>query len=175
MITEQYKIAVQSKDIERVKIMLKNSLTQDLTFNQFKAMLDYTLKFLPNIIEEHDRETFESKSNWTKQYASSLKNDLVDNFSAERIAHIKEVQTYVYADEISKQKISTGEPQARPESATNTDSKSMATLIAILGVGAASILFGVIKGWSIITIATTSVIASCVVGGVTYYLVKNRN
>ncbi|MGG3449765.1 hypothetical protein [Domibacillus aminovorans] len=183
MISEQFKVAVQSKEIEKVKIMLKNSLTMDLTFNQFKEMLDYALKYFPNIIEKHEGEKFESKDNWDKEYASSIKVDLVDNFSAERIEHIKEVQTYVYADEIARKKqaaysqgsISSapkGSVQTRRESATNADSQSMATLIASLGVGAASILFGVIKGLSIVTVTTTAVVASCVIGGVTYYLVK---
>ncbi|QWH39343.1 hypothetical protein EXW53_21680 [Bacillus mycoides] len=175
MITEQFKAAVRSKDVERVKIMLKNSLMQDLTFNQFKKMLDYTLKFLPNIIEEHDGEIFKSKSDWTKQYASAIKSDLVDNFSAERIEHIKEVQRFSYADSNSNQKASPipkNDRQPSDESGTNIDSESMVALIAALGVSAASILFGVIKGMSIVSIATTTVIASCVVGGVTYYLVK---
>ncbi|KMN41288.1 hypothetical protein [Lysinibacillus sp. LK3] len=189
MISADFKKAVQIEDEEKVKMMLKNSLTMDLTFNQFKSMLEYTLKFIPNIIESHDGTKFESKENWDKDYASLLKYDLVDNFSAERIQHIKEVQQYVYADELKKQQQSqcntsqqqVQQPKLSSQNSNNrlnqsdessADSQQVITLIAVLGVGVASILLGVLKGWSIVTIAATAVIATVVVGGITYYVVK---
>ena len=189
MISEQFKATVQTNDILKIKIMLKNSLTMDLSFNQFKEMLNYALSFVPNLIEQHDDTLFESQNNWTKDYASALKVDLVDNFSADRIAHLKEVQTFVYADEISQQQRQnqtksilvprntenqTGSRDSHDENhqSTPTSRDSMAALIAGIGVAATSLLFGVIKGWTIVTVASTVVIATCVVGGVTYYLVK---
>lgn len=190
MISAEFKKAVQLGDEEKVKIMLKNSLTMDLTFNQFKAMLEYTLNIMPNIVEAHDGTHFESKGKWDKDYTSLLKYDLVDNFSAERIAHIKEVQQYVYADELKKQlqsQSNTLQPwkqpsqQTNPQTATirtrstnesNVDSQYIVGLIVALGVGAASILLGVIKGWAIVTTASTAVIASVIAGGITYFIVK---
>lgn len=180
MISADFKKAVQIGDEEKVKMMLKNSLTMDLTFTQFKSMLEYTLKFIPNIIESHDGSKFESKENWDKDYASLLKYDLVDNFSAERIQHIKEVQQYVYAAELKSQQ-QVQQPRANYQNVnnqsgqsyeSNMDSQHIITLIAALGVGVASILLGVLKGWSIVTIAATAVIATVVVGGITYYVVK---
>ncbi|WP_274307958.1 hypothetical protein [Solibacillus daqui] len=189
MISADFKKAVQIGDEEKVKMMLKNSLTMDLTFNQFKSMLEYTLKFIPNIIESHDGSKFESKENWDKDYASLLKYDLVDNFSAERIQHIKEVQQYVYAAELKTQQQSQSntsqqriqQPRANYQNVnnqsgqsyeSNMDSQQIITLIAALGVGVVSILLGVLKGWSIVTIAATAVIATVVVGSITYYVVK---
>lgn len=190
MISADFKKAVQLGDEEKVKMMLKNSLTMDLTFNQFKSMLEYTLKFIPNIIESHNGTKFESKANWDKDYASLLKYDLVDNFSAERIAHIKEVQQYVYADELKKQLQSqNNNSQQRNQHSqqtsqqntnnrtsqaneSNVDSQYIIALIGALGAGVASILLGVIKDWAIITTSTTAAIASVIVGGITYYVVK---
>lgn len=190
MISEGFKKAVQLGDEEKVKIMLKNSLTMDLTFNQFKLMLEYALKFFPNIIDAHDGTDFEPKENWDKDYASLLKYDLVDNFSEERIAHIKEVQQYVYADELKKQlqsqnntlqsqkqpnqKISPQSTITRTSSTneSNVDSQYIIGLIVALGVGTASIILGVIKGWAIVTTATTAIIASVIASGITYFIVK---
>lgn len=182
MITDVFKKAVEDKNIQRVRMLLKNSLTTDLTFNQFQEMLDYCIHRLPEIIEKHDGERFDmNKTNWNKTYASNLKVDLMDNFSIERIAHIKEVQKYVYKDKIlenqqNKQK-STNHQNSRPSTGTHTSSEQLGSIIAALGIGAATLVFSVIKGYSIVTIASTTtaaaVVTYCVVGGVKYYLVKN--
>lgn len=185
MISEQFKSAVQSKNMERVKIMLKNSLTQDLTFKQFQTMLDYALKNLPDLIESHDGTEFGSKTNWDKQYASAIKVDLVDNFSKERIAHIKEVQSYVYADEILKQNQaertkasnnSKGNIHNNQESIVDHDLQAIVKIIAATGVAAVAVVaFCLFKGLTIVTVATSTAIASCVVGGVTYYFVRKSS
>lgn len=183
MISQEFKNTVQAGNIERAKIMLKNSLTMDLTFNQFKQMLEYALNYIPNIIETHDGTAFEPQENWNKKYASLLKVELVDNFSAERIEHIKEVQRVVYEAEL-KQQIAESESSKKTSHTgtnsntgqqsdqSNVDSQQIITLIVSLGVGVASILLGVLKGWSIVTVATTAVIATVVIGGITYYIVK---
>lgn len=187
MISQEFKDTIQAGNIERAKMMLKNSLTMDLTFKQFKEMLEYALKFIPNIIETHDGTVFESKEKWNKEYASLLKYDLIDNFSAERIEHIKDVQQYVYADELKNQQQTQSNTSTfqQPKRQTNVevsnsptqlnsnnfDSEQAITLIVVLGVGAASILLGVLKGLSIVKVATTA-IATVVVGGITYYIIK---
>ncbi|WP_060665664.1 hypothetical protein [Bacillus sp. CHD6a] len=197
MLSNKFKEAVMAQDITRVRLMMKDSLTMDLTFRQFQEMLDFAVSRIPGLIEVHDGTTFEGKSSWNKDYASDLKVDLIDNFSSQRIAHIKDVQRFVYADKIVVEKqyaapetqavqvaISpTREPsqhnQTYPRvsgqsqsSSRNMDSSTMATLIPTLGVAAVSILFGVIRNAAIVKIATTTIIATCVIGGITYYLVK---
>lgn len=190
MLTDKFKEAVIAQNVDRVKFMMKNSLTMDLTFNQFREMLDYASSRIPGLIEIHDGTNLEQdKTKWNKDYASELKVDLMDNFSSERIAHIKEVQRYVYADKVDeaekRAKITSASPRTKPNSNTYTqgpnnspttssenDNSIMISLIISLGVAAASVLLGVIKDATITTIATGTVIASCVVGGITYYLVK---
>lgn len=197
MLSDKFKEAVIAGDINRVRIMMKNSLTMDVTFRQFQEMLDYSVARMPGLIEVHDGATFEGKTNWNKNYASDIKADLMDNFSSERIAHIKKVQRFVYADKVvveeqnaapeiqaipvsnSSIRVSSELNQTYPRvsghsqsSSRNMDSSTMVSLITTVGVAAASILFGVIRHATIVKIATTTVIATCVIGGITYYLVK---
>lgn len=170
MITQPFKQAVDQKDLDRVKIMLRSSLSNDLTFQSFQEMLTYALNEFPNLIEPHDGTEFPNASVWTKTYASEVREDLMDNFSAERIAHIKEVHEHVYAKE--------RHDQLNPTAATAHDTKratpsvSVVALITTLGVTVASILVGILMDLSIVTIATTAVVSFAVVGGVTYYLIK---
>ena len=170
MITQPFKQAVDQKDLDRVKIMLRSSLSNDLTFKSFQEMLTYALNQFPNLIELHDGMEFSNASVWTKTYASEVREDLMDNFSAERIAHIKEVHEYVYAKERHEQL----NPTAATTQGTKraTPSVNVVSLITTLGVAIASILVGVLMDLSIVTLATTAVVASIFIGGITYYLVK---
>lgn len=188
MISPQFQSAAKSQDTERIKIMMKNSLSTDLTFNQFQSMLDFAMENVPGLIDTHDEIEFEDKSMWNKQYANYLKEDLMDNFSAERIEHIKEVQQHVYADELKKQQqtqrnMSTSQQTTRSTGGTgentytqtnsdNFDLQQVITLIASSGVAVASILLGLLKGLSIVTVFTTAAIATVAVGGITYYIIK---
>lgn len=175
MISADFKKAVELRDEEKVKMMLKNSLTMDLTFNQFKSMLAHAVGFIPYIIEPHDGTIFEPKENWNKDYASLLKYDLVDNFSAERIEHIKEVQLYVYTDEIKKQQENSNDDINSPSDKSSEfsfDTQRIITLVMALGVATASIIIGVVSDLSIVNVATTAIIATIIIGGITYYIVK---
>lgn len=194
MLTNKFIEAVRAQDIDRVRMMMKNSLTMDVTFRQFQEMLDYAVARVPGLIEVHDGTGFEDKTNWNEDYASDIKADLMDNFSSARIAHVKEVQRFVYADKVAvEEQYEVPGVQSVPTSSTRkpsqhnpnyqrvssqshttrkTDSRTMVTLITTVGVAAASILFGVLRNGTIVKFATTSVIATCVIGGITYYLVK---
>lgn len=169
MISEAFKKAISDKDFDRARIMMKNTLTMDLTFKSFQEMLDYALKYHPEIIERHDGGEFAPQEDWDKLYSSLIKVDLLDNFSAERIEHIKNVHTYIYSDEIDSSEYNSIDEK---DSGTTPNSRNMIVLITTIGVAAASIIFGVIRDMSIVTIATGTVIATCIIGGVTYYLVK---
>lgn len=171
MLPKDFKETVHNKDFVSVKKMMKNSLTMDLSFKQFQEMLDYILKYQPEIIEKHDGKLFEEKENWDERYSSVLKVDLLENFSAERIEHIKDVHIYIYRDEIQVEE----EYKIEEENSGTTPNKNtLIFLITTIGVAAASIVFGLIRDMSILTIATSTVIVTCFIGGITYYLVKNK-
>lgn len=172
MITQPFKQAVTQKDLERVKIMLSSSLILDLTFKSFQEMLAYALNQIPELIEQHDGTEFPNMSVWTKTYASEVREELIDNFSAERIEHIKKVHEHVYAQELHEQLNSSTAATSDVKHAVS--SVNITLLIVTLGVAVASILVGVLMDLSIVTIATTTVISTLLVGGVTYYVVQKQ-
>lgn len=176
MITQTFKQAVEAKDLEHIKIMLRSSLSTDLTFEQFKELLAYTLHRIPNIIEPHDGKEFLPLSQCTKEYASEVREDLMQNFSAERIEHLQDVHEVVYANELRRQ-IQKQQERMAASNETHTKantSKIVKTLVMALGVGVASILIGVLMNLSIVQVATAAVITTLIVGGVTYYVVQKR-
>lgn len=172
MITQPFKQAVAQKDLERVKIMLSSSLILDLTFKSFQEMLAYALNQIPELIEQHDGTEFPNMSVWTKTYASEVREELIDNFSAERIEHIKNVHEHVYAQELHEQLNSS--TAATKDVTHEVSSVNITLLIVKLGVAVASILVGVLMDLSIVTIATTTVISTLLVAGVTYYVVQKQ-
>lgn len=174
MLTEEFKDAVTAKDKDAVKLMLKNSLSLDLTFESFKEMLNYAVKEFPQLIEEHNSEEFLPIDKWDEAYTNLLKVRLIKNFSAERIEHLKEVQEYVYADALKQQLLDGEAKEAKRNIEPEQDTSNIKTLIATLGTATASIIVGVINNLSIVKVATTAAIATVVVGSVTYYIVKKK-
>lgn len=176
MITQPFKQAVEARDMERVKIMLRGSLSTDLTFEKFKEMLAYAVDRIPDIIKPHDGKAFPDRSRWTKAYASEVREDLMRNFSAERIEHLQAIHQLVYASELQRQ-LQKERENTSASKGTLPKAKSsvnVTSLVAAVGVGAASILVGVLMNLSIVQVATTAVVMTLVVGGVTYYLVKKK-
>lgn len=106
-ITNSFKNAVKDENISLVRIMMKDSLWVDLTFNEYNEM-EKIAKILPNLYDRHNNEVFESdKKRWNEDYLSTQRVRVLSNFSHERISHLKEVIRYLrQIDEMdSKNKI----------------------------------------------------------------------
>ena len=105
MINEDFKNAVMSKDIDSVRIMLKDSLLLDPTgklFNELFSLANTSLS--NNLLEKHDGENFVlDKSKWTKDYLNEEMVKLIYNFSPERIDLLKSMCKEIYADYIQEQ------------------------------------------------------------------------
>ena len=104
MISPEFKSAVSSNNLLRTRIMLKDSLIVDPTFQQFDEMLLYAKQMLPDILVAFDGDTLETNSvNWDKEQLNLELVLIVNNFSQERISHLKQVVSVVMSDE--KQRI----------------------------------------------------------------------
>ena len=91
MISAEFKRNVQSGDLLRVRSSLIDYLIIDRSFKKFDEALDFALRSLP-ILQEHDGEVFEEDaSQWNKRYLNFQKAALINNFSEERIQHLKQV------------------------------------------------------------------------------------
>ena len=81
--------AVENRNILRVKLILKNSFIIDPTGETFNKLLEFTLKKIPDLFDNHDGELFKDESNWTEEYFNEETVKIVDNFSEERIKLLK--------------------------------------------------------------------------------------
>jgi len=94
-ITESFKKAVLSEDIAGIRIMMKNSLLFEPTFKEFDEM-ESIAKNVKRLYDEHDDVIFlKDKILWTDNYMDKLMVEVVDNFSCERLKHLKEVVRYL--------------------------------------------------------------------------------
>ena len=134
-VTSDFKTAVQDKNVRRVRIMMKDSLIRDPSFTEFDEMSREAEKGLGTrtLYERHDGENFSmNKSDWNKTYMNNQMVDLMSNFSRERLNHMKEVCSFIYADEIrdmQQHRTSSSYQEVRHEK--NRNSSAMFNLIML--------------------------------------------
>ncbi|EOU1756098.1 hypothetical protein QTH34_02095 [Clostridium perfringens] len=94
-LTNAFNEAVNSNNVRRVRIMMKDSLLVDPKFNLFKEM-DTVASKMQGLYQEHDGRAFNlDKSTWNKDYMNKLMVQVVSNFSHERVNHLKDVVRYL--------------------------------------------------------------------------------
>lgn len=87
--------AMQSGNVVRVRIMMKNSLLSDPSFAEFSEM-ERAAASMAGLYDQYDGgELISDKSQWTNSYMDKLMVKLISNFSPERINHLKEVVRYL--------------------------------------------------------------------------------
>lgn len=94
-ITPVFTKAVEKNDVKSIHIMMKDSLLVDLSFEQFDEMARLA-KDVKGLYQEHkEGGHFDpldlDPSKWDDNYMNSLMVDVVDNFSHERLNHLKKV------------------------------------------------------------------------------------
>ena len=95
-ITNEFKEAAKSGNILRLRIMMKDSLLVDKSFKQFDEMETF-VKDIDGLYDEHDGEDLSTnKSLWTIDYMNTKMVEIVNNFSHERINHLKAIVRHLY-------------------------------------------------------------------------------
>ena len=102
MNTEIKKFA-DSGDIKSLKYIFVDSLDVDPTFVRYEEEYNYC-KSIPGLLEPHVELTpfSENKANWTEEYWTSLKMDLIKNFSDKRMTHMRDVAQVFLADKVQR-------------------------------------------------------------------------
>ena len=93
-ITQEFRQAVVEENILRIKIMLKDSLLVDPTFNQFNEMLHIVEQSRIDLWvddSEDDVELPENQLDWTEEYLNMTLVGLVNCFSKKRVNCLKAV------------------------------------------------------------------------------------
>lgn len=94
-LTNAFYEAVNSGNVRRVRIMMKNSLLVDPTFDEFYEM-EKAASSMAGLYDEYDgKEFIEDKSQWNDDYMDKIMVKVLSNFSHERIEHIKDVVRYL--------------------------------------------------------------------------------
>ena len=99
---------VNQNNIYGIRVMMKNSLLFDSTFKNFDEM-QRAASNIDGLYDEHDgTELNYNRSSWTEEYMNQLMIQVVDNFSHERLEHLKQVVRYLRTipeqQEVQKQK-----------------------------------------------------------------------
>lgn len=95
-LSEAFYNAVNDGKVTRVRIMMEDSLLIDTTFESFNEM-EKASKNMEGLYDTYDGKTFVlDKSLWTEDYMNTLMVEVINNFSHERIAHLKDVVRYLY-------------------------------------------------------------------------------
>lgn len=103
MISLEFKAAISVKNLLRTRIMLKDSLIVDPTFEQFNEMLAYAESKLSNLFVPFDGERLENdRTKWNEVVMNEELVKLVTNFSEKRVEHLKEVVAKVLESKAAK-------------------------------------------------------------------------
>lgn len=94
-ITNSFKEAVSNNNIIGIRIMMKDSLLLDYSFSDFNEM-SRLASGVNGLYDTHDGYEFQmERSNWNIAYMNKLMAQVIENFSNERLQHLKEVVRYL--------------------------------------------------------------------------------
>lgn len=184
-LTNTFYEAVNSNDLYLVRIMMKDSLLVDLTFKEFEEMENVAAS-MKGLYDEHDGRAFElNKENWNDKYMNKQMVQVVNNFSHERIDHLKNVVHYLRPISKTVQKTSTTEKNTKTNRKTYSyeeqkrrdqqEGRYIGTKVAT-GAVVGAVVGGVVASTAGVTVVGGVVVGGTVVaGGVAIYeSIKNR-
>lgn len=92
-----------TRDLKELKYIFVDALDVDPTFVRYEEEYNYC-KSIPGLLEAHVELTpfRQDQSRWDEAYWTSLKMDLVKNFSDCRMMHMKEVAQVFLAEKIAR-------------------------------------------------------------------------
>jgi len=93
MVSEKFKEIVKNGDKLEIKVSLKNRLLFARDIDSFDEMLGYVRKNDIDVYEKHDNKNFPSEDSgeWNENLLDKEINNLLDNFSKERINNIRKL------------------------------------------------------------------------------------
>ncbi len=172
-ITNTFRECVEKGEVQKLRIMMANSLIIDYSFSEFNEM-EKLARNVPGLYnKQNDKAFIEDKSKWNDDYMNRVDAELIFNFSHERIEHLKQVIHYLHPEnEEDKSNISSGSTMSKrtPKSSERPlsyqeqkrqDLQEGRITKIVFGAAAGGVAGGVISG-----VAGGSVIAGAVVGAV---------
>ena len=113
-LTNAFYTAVKEGKVRRVRIMMKDSLLVDPTFQLYKDM-EKAADSMAGLYDAHDgRDFIMDSTKWNDDYMSLLMVQVIDNFSHERLDHLKKVVHHLRPVAAKTVKSSTGVSDYEP-------------------------------------------------------------
>ena len=164
-LTSEFMEAVSNGKKTRVRIMLKDIMLIDPSCKSFDEMITYAESNMSDLFDEHDGESFcEEKSEWTEDYMNQQMVSVVTNFSKERIAILKKIVGFRYADKIAANDKTTSKKTTTTANAYSNSGKTTST-----GLNGVQIAGGVVAAVGAIALVggiAASNVPVAVVGGI---------
>lgn len=100
---KEIKKFADSGDVKSLKYIFVDALDVDPTFVRYEEEYNYC-KSIPGLLEPYIELTHfsENRADWTEEYWTSLKMDLIKNFSDKRMSHMRDVAQVFLADKVQR-------------------------------------------------------------------------
>ncbi|MDR2132559.1 MAG: DUF3482 domain-containing protein [Clostridiales Family XIII bacterium] len=175
-ITNSFREAVSNGNVKGIRIMMTDSLLVDPSFEEFNEMSRFA-SAVGDLYDVHDgRELIGDKSAWDDNYMDKLMVQVVNNFSRQRIDHLKKVirqlrpvaarrQSQIstsHSNESQRQQQSQP-PQSSYQEKKRQDQHSGSYRGTKIAGGA---IVGAVVGGTVAAVANVTVIGGAVIGAV---------
>ncbi len=166
--------AVESGDLVSVRLFIANELMLDPRGKSFTEMKNFAEAKFDNLYDPDNAKSYSSvKTDWNEELLFSIKNDLDDNFSKEKLAVYESVAKYVLkdkAEELDKEEASRSARTTTTSNSENTgrsQRRNNKNLYTCITVGGAAIA---VTGLCLSRVALASLgLAGVVIGGILLY------
>lgn len=166
--------AVESGDLVSVRLFIANELMLDPRGKSFNEMKNFAETRFGNLYDVDNAKSYSSvKTDWNEELLFSIKNDLDDNFSKEKLAVYENVAKYVLKDKAEELDKEEASRSARSNTAYNsentgrTQKRSNKKLYTGITVGSAAVA---VTGLCLSRVALASLgFAGVVIGGILLY------
>lgn len=166
--------AVESGDLISVRLFITNELMLDPRGKSFNEMKNFAEAKLDNFYDTDNAKSYSSvESDWNEDFMFTIKNDLDDNFSKERLAIYESVAKYVLrakAEELDKEETARSARFNTPDNSDvigGSQRISNKQLYTGITVGSAAIA---VTGLCLSRVALASLgLAGVVIGGILLY------
>lgn len=169
---EEYILAVDNKNLAKVRISLVNSLNSNPTGEEFKGMLTYAKNHLENLFEENREAYYDvpPKEEWDTIFMDRVADDLEMNFSIEKLAFYQAVIEEVRKNDIQVILSRRQNNVSVIDQPSKSKKVQYKTGIAVSTGGAILSIVGICKGITLLTIIGSAVL----IGGVLICLKSSK-
>ena len=185
-ITNTFKECVKKGEVQKLHIMMCNSLLIDYSFSEFNEM-EKLARNVPGLYDKQNDTVFiEDKTKWNDDYMHRVDAELEFNFSHERIAHLKQVIQYLHPEneEDKSNNIFSGNTVSRKEKnderplsyqeQKRQDQQEGRIIKIVSGAAVGGVAGGVISGVTGGSVIAGAVVGAVVVGGVVVLATKQK-